>query len=437
MGTYNENFNNGLPSNFIFDGQDYRINTADKPAGYTHSLQTRIITHNQYCEYSLTLTFEATGSFSFYRRVSSQSSYDYFRFYIDDVQRFSVSGQGTWGKVTYNLAAGVHVFRWRYSKNASVSSYLDCGFITGIVATNVDITNHHQNIKCVIDFYEDFYAIRHEQVIRCIVSQVVSVYFARSVHTVNVVTTAFTHPFLSGDGTLYNPFTLNKGKQLNEVRNFMSCHFKQVSDIDLSDFENWMPLGYDEVSTLSFTGSYDGGNFKITGLTMHQPPFTHMFDDVPLGLFYHFYSIYELKNIRLVDVDIIGAVGVGALVEYVTGGSIINCSSSGEIVVEPGGGVGGLIGIIASSELPVNVEYCSSSVNIYIKFREFVASEAYGGLIGSAEVDPAIPTAAINIFRCFATGNVLLNETYDFFGDYTSMESMGGLIGNVVEWVYI
>ena len=262
-------------------------------------------------------------------------------------------------------------------------------------------------------------------------------YAARMVQTVKADVTCFTHPFLSGDGSLYNPFTLNKGKQLNEVRNFMSYHFKQVGDIDLSDFENWIPLGYDEDSTISFTGSYDGSNFKITGLKMHQPPFSYEFDDVPLGLFLHFNSIHELKNIRLEGVDIVGAIGVGALVEYITGGNIINCSSSGEIVVEPGGGVGGLIGIITSSELPVNVENCSSSVNIYIKFREFVGSEAYGGLIGSAEVDPAIPTASINIFRCFATGNVLFNVTYDFFGDYSYMESMGGLIGNVVEWVYI
>lgn len=436
MGTYSENFNNGLPSSFSYDSDGYRISTADKPTGYTHSLQTRIITHNQTCEYSLTLTFEAAGQFSFYRRVSSQSL-DYFYFFIDNVQQFRISGQGTWAKVTYNVSSGTHIFKWRYTKNYSTSSYSDCGFITGITATNVDITSHHQIIKCVSECFEDFYAVRSEQIMKCIGSSVHSVYVARMIQTMLADTSCFTHPFLSGDGTVYNPFTLNKGKQFNEVRNFMSYHFKQVGDIDLSDYVNWIPLGYDEVSNISFTGSYDGGNFKITGLKMHQPAFSYEFNDVPLGLFLHFNSIYELKNIRLVDVDIIGAVGVGALVEYVTGGSILNCSSSGEIVVEPGGGVGGLIGIISTSELPVNIENCSSSVNIFIKFREFVGSEAYGGLIGSAEVDPAIPTAAINIFRCFATGNVLLNETYDFFGDYTYMESMGGLIGKVVEWVYI
>lgn len=436
MGTYSENFNNGLPSSFLFDALDYRISTADKPTGYTHSLQTRIITHNQTCEYSLTLVFELAGQFSFYRRVSSQTL-DYFYFFIDNVQQFRISGQGTWAKVTYNVTAGTHVFKWRYTKNYSTSSYSDCGFITGITATNVDTTSHHQTIKCVSECYDDFYAVRSEQVIKCIGSSVHIVYVARMIQTVLADTSCFTHPFLSGDGTLNNPFTLNKGKQLDEVRNFLSSHFKQVGNIDLSEFTNWIPIGYDEFSTLSFTGSYDGGNFKITGLKMYQPPFTYEFNDVPLGLFLRLGSVYELKNIRLEDVDIVGAVGVGALVEYVTSGSIINCSSSGEMVVEPGAGVGGLIGVIASSELPVNVEYCSSSVNINIKFREFVGSEGYGGLIGSAEVDPAIPTAAINIFRCFATGNVLLNETYDFFGDYTYMESMGGLIGKVVEWVYI
>lgn len=437
MGTYSEDFSNGLPSNFAFDANGYRINTSDKPTGYTHSLQTRVITHRQSCEFSLTLEFDNAGQFSFYRRVSSESYYDLFYFYIDDVQKFRISGQGTWAKVTYDVTVGSHTFKWRYTKDVISSRYSDCGFITGITATNVDTTNHHQTIKCLVESYDDFYAVRSEQIIRCIGSQVHSVYAARMIQAVKADISCLTHPFLSGDGSLYNPFTLNKGKQLNEVRNFMSYHFKQVGDIDLSDFENWIPLGYDEDSNIRFTGSYDGSNFKITGLKMHQPPFSYEYNDVPLGLFLHFDSIYELKNIRLEGVDIVGAVGVGALVEYVTGGSIINCSSSGNIVVEPGSGVGGLIGIISTSELPVNIENCSSSVNISIKFREFVGSEAYGGLIGSAEVDPANPSAAINIFRCFATGNVLFNDTYDFFGDYTSMESMGGLIGNVVEWVYI
>ena len=250
MGTYSENFNNGLPSSFLFDADGYRISTADKPTGYTHSLQTRIITHNQSCEYSLTLTFEAAGQFSFYRRVSSQTL-DYFYFFIDNVQQFRISGQGTWAKVTYNITAGTHVFKWRYTKNYSTSSYSDCGFITGLTATNVDITSHHQIIKCISECFDDFYAVRSEQIIKCIGSSVHSVYVARMIQTVLADTTCFTHPFLSGDGTLYNPFTLNKGKQLNEVRNFMSYHFKQVSDIDLSDFENWIPLGYDEVLNIS------------------------------------------------------------------------------------------------------------------------------------------------------------------------------------------
>jgi len=203
-------------------------------------------------------------------------------------------------------------------------------FITGITATNVDTTSHHQIIKCISECFEDFYAVRSEQTIKCIGSSVHSVYVARMIQTVIADISCFTHPFLSGEGSLYNPFTLNKGKQLDEVRNFLSSHFKQVGDINLSEFVNWIPIGYDEFSTLSFTGSYDGGNFKIIGLKMHQPPFTYEFNDVPLGLFLHFDSIYELKNIKLEGVDIVGAVGVGALVQRVSKGKVLNCSSSGE-----------------------------------------------------------------------------------------------------------
>lgn len=431
MGTYNENFNNGLPSSFSFDADGYSISTADKPTGYTHSLQTRIITHNQTCEYSLTITFETDGQFSFYRRVSSQTL-DYFYFFIDNVQQFRVSGQGTWAKVTYNVSAGTHVFKWRYTKNYSTSTYSDCGFITGIVATNVDITNHHQILKCVIDFYEDFYAIRHEQVIRCIGSQVHSMYAARMIQTVLADTSCFTHPFLSGDGTLYNPFTFNKGKQLNEIRNFLSSHFKQVADVDMSDFTDWTPIGYENRD--SFAGSYDGGNYKITGLWMEQPPFTFEGDNIPLGLFYLIDTDYFIKDINLKNIDFYGGAAAGALAVILRSGEITNCHSSGLITVEVGASVGGLIGAVVPRRLPtLNIIECSSSVNVEVVYMDWLSSSNFGGLIGMVELIPYDGTSTVNIIKCFATGDVRLRMIPENISEYETMENFGGLIGSVVE----
>lgn len=435
MGAYNEDFSGGLPSNFAFDGEGYRINSEESPAGYTHSLQTRVITHRQSCEFSLALEFTEAGQFSFYRRVSSQSYGDYFYFFIDDVQKFRISGQGTWAKVTYDIPAGAHIFKWRYTKNFYGSSYSDCGFITGITAANVDTTNHYQTIKCVSECYDDFYAVRSEQVIRCIGSSVHSVYAARMVQAVKADVSCFVHPFLSGDGSLHSPFTLNKGRQLNEVRNFLSCHFKQAADVDMSDFTDWTPIGYEDETIYSFTGSYDGGDYKITGLKMEQPPFDFEWDDIPLGLFCELDTDYFLKNINLENVDFHGGgAAAGALAAHVSAGNIINCHSSGTITMEMGGGAGGLLGSVVPKRVPeVNITECSSSVNIEVIFVEWASSANYGGLIGMIELIPSDGTSAVNIIECFAAGDVRLRMIPENVTEYGYMENFGGLIGYVVE----
>lgn len=111
--------------------QNWGVTTSDKHGG-TYSAQAGAITHNQSTYLQVTLT-RAAGSISFYRKVSSQASGDYLRFYIDGTEQGTGwSGTQAWAQQTYTVAAGSHVYKWQYSKNGSTSSGSDTAWIDDI-----------------------------------------------------------------------------------------------------------------------------------------------------------------------------------------------------------------------------------------------------------------------------------------------------------------
>lgn len=81
----------------------------------------------------VTLDITAPGDISFYYKVSSESNWDYLRFYIDDVQKAGWSGTVNWTEASYPVSAGEHTFMWAYEKDGSQSSGSDCGWVDFIV----------------------------------------------------------------------------------------------------------------------------------------------------------------------------------------------------------------------------------------------------------------------------------------------------------------
>ena len=73
------------------------------------------------------------GAISFAYSVSSESGYDYLRFYIDGVQQGAWSGTVAWTTATYPVTAGFHTFEWRYTKDVSVSVGSDKAWVDDIV----------------------------------------------------------------------------------------------------------------------------------------------------------------------------------------------------------------------------------------------------------------------------------------------------------------
>ena len=72
------------------------------------------------------------GTVSFYWKVSSEYS-DRLKFYADDVEQGTISGNVDWQQETYIIPPGGHLLKWSYGKDSSVQSGSDSGWIDRVV----------------------------------------------------------------------------------------------------------------------------------------------------------------------------------------------------------------------------------------------------------------------------------------------------------------
>jgi len=97
----------------------------------SYSAKSNPIGHSQSTTLSLTRTTSA-GNITFARRVWSESGCDFLRFYIDGAQQASWSGNLSWEEFSYPVTSGSHSFQWIYSKDGSVNTGSDCGWIDAV-----------------------------------------------------------------------------------------------------------------------------------------------------------------------------------------------------------------------------------------------------------------------------------------------------------------
>ncbi|MCP4221651.1 MAG: trypsin-like peptidase domain-containing protein [bacterium] len=110
---------------------DWAIDTAVSYYGGS-SIKSPVITHSQ--DASAEVSVSGVTSVSFYWKASSESGYDYLRFYIDGTLQDSISGTQDWAQKTYTVTSGSHTLKWTYEKDYSVSSGSDCGWVDQLVA---------------------------------------------------------------------------------------------------------------------------------------------------------------------------------------------------------------------------------------------------------------------------------------------------------------
>ncbi len=88
--------------------------------GGTYGAKSGTISHNGTTELSLTLNVGAAGNISFWRKVSSESGYDFLRFLMNGTELASWSGTQDWTQMSYPVQPGPNTFSLKYTKDGSV-----------------------------------------------------------------------------------------------------------------------------------------------------------------------------------------------------------------------------------------------------------------------------------------------------------------------------
>jgi PKD repeat protein len=107
--------------------------STDNPYQGSYCIKSGPLTHDQ--SNFLTVQYEVYGedSLSFWYKVSSETGYDFLKFYIDDVEISSWSGEVGWERASFMVSVGLHTFKWTYSKDQSLTSGFDCAWLDFIV----------------------------------------------------------------------------------------------------------------------------------------------------------------------------------------------------------------------------------------------------------------------------------------------------------------
>ncbi len=132
--------------------------TDQNPYEGVYSAQSGDIDDDQQSWISLQYDVYVDDTISFWLKVSSESNFDYLRFYIDGSEIDSWAGEVSWQQVNFLVSAGTHTFKWEYDKDYSVSSGLDAALIDFIEFPPMEIAagfNASTTQSCVnetIDF---------------------------------------------------------------------------------------------------------------------------------------------------------------------------------------------------------------------------------------------------------------------------------------------
>lgn len=134
VGSVTEDFETGDFSKFDweFEGaENWEITTNDVYDGQ-YSAKSGPIGDQSSTTLKITIDVKAVAEVSFYKKVSSESGYDLFKFYIDDQEKGTWSGEVDWSNETYVLSEGLHTLKWTYSKDVYVGDGSDCAWVDNI-----------------------------------------------------------------------------------------------------------------------------------------------------------------------------------------------------------------------------------------------------------------------------------------------------------------
>ena len=256
--------------------------------------------------------------------------------------------------------------------------------------------------------------------------------------------------FAGGSGSAEDPWKIATAEQLDRIRDDLTGHYILIDDIDLSGYENWMPIGTFQPRSdapedaevphpdYAFTGTFDGAGHTISNLTIscEAPMGAGLFGcasgtesnaasighftlkDVNVSGFYLVGGAVGLQfmNCPVSDIHLegdnklTGMQGIGGIVG--TGFDLISdCSATADVIVS--GDDGACAGLIAGGTTMSSIKNCQVTGGRIT--AEGNATWGFGALCGA-------PWGAAEITDCKVSGTVITVN-----GENNRL--VGGLVG--------
>jgi PGF-CTERM protein len=206
---------------------------------------------------------------------------------------------------------------------------------------------------------------------------------------------------LPGSGTKSDPYRISNVSELQAMDDDLDAHYELVADIDASATDLWndgrgfKPIGGTEFGS-AFTGSFDGNNHTIIGLTIDRP------DNTLTGLFNTINNGGVVKRMSIQNANVTGYTSGIIAARITSGGVVRNASVDGNVI-----GVftvGGAVGSVESGRL----ENVSATANVQ-------GQDSVGGLTGRV-------TKSLY-------DNPSVVRSSEAQGDVSGQESVGGFVG--------
>ena len=123
----NLSFQNDPTNPWIMDDSDGRVSAVSNIQGQSNGAST----------ISTTVEMTAGQPMTFDWKVNSENNYDWLTFKVNGAQVDRISGTRNWATKTWTAPSdGSYTFSWTYSKDSSVNTGSDCGWVD-----NVDVSN--------------------------------------------------------------------------------------------------------------------------------------------------------------------------------------------------------------------------------------------------------------------------------------------------------
>ena len=213
--------------------------------------------------------------------------------------------------------------------------------------------------------------------------------------------------FAGGSGSAEDPWKIATAEQLDRIRDDLTGHYILIDDIDLSGYENWMPIGTFQPRSdapedaevphpdYAFTGTFDGAGHTISNLTIScEAPMGAGLFGCASGTESNAASI---GHFTLKDVNVSGFYLVGGAV----GLQFMNCPVSdihleGDNKLTGMQGIGGIVGTGFDQ-----ISDCSATADVIVSGDD----GACAGLIAGGTTMSSIKNCQVTGGRITADGN--------------------------------